>query len=142
MDALEKYLPLIGRLCMAWLFIPAGWGKLGGGFAGTIGYISSKGLPFPMVLAAIALAIEILAGIAVLVGYKTRWAAAALALFTLMAAVFFHNFWAVPADQVMAQQINFNKNIAILGGLLFLVAWGPGALSVDGTNRRQVAYAH
>lgn len=130
MDALEKYAPLIGRLGLAWLFVPAGLGKIAG-FSGTVGYIASKGLPMPTVLAAIALLIELLGGLAVLVGFKTRWAAAALALFTLVAAVFFHNYWALPAEQAMMQQINFNKNIAIAGGLLFLVAWGAGAFSLD-----------
>ncbi len=141
MDAIEKYLPLAGRIGMAWLFIPAGWSKVGG-LAGTAAYVGSKGLPFPTVLAAIALAIELLAGLAVLVGYKTRWAAALLALFTIAAAVFFHNYWALPADQQMMQKINFDKNIAIAGGLLFLVAWGAGALSLDGNKGRDVARAY
>ena len=141
MDALQRYLPLIGRIAIAWLFVPAGWGKLGAGFAGTVGYIGSKGLPFATVLAGIALAIELLAGLAVLVGFKTRWAAALLALFTLGAAVFFHNYWGVPADQQMMQKINFDKNIAIFGGLMFLVAWGAGALSVDGDKRNEVVRA-
>ncbi|MBN9461590.1 MAG: DoxX family protein [Burkholderiales bacterium] len=130
MDALEKYAPLIGRLGLAWLFVPAGLGKIAG-FSGTAGYIASKGLPMPTVLAAIALLVELLGGLAILVGFKTRWAAAALALFTVAAAVFFHNYWALPADQAMMQQINFNKNIGIAGGLLFLVAWGAGAFSLD-----------
>ncbi len=130
MNALERYLPLLGRLGIAWLFVPAGIGKLLG-FQGTVGYIASKGLPMPSVLAAIALLIEIFGGLAVLVGYKTRWAAGALVLFTVCAALFFHNYWAVPAEQTMMQQINFNKNIGIAGGLLFLIAWGAGRFSVD-----------
>lgn len=135
MDLLEKWAPLIGRLGIAWLFVPAGLGKIAG-FSGTAGYIASKGLPMPAVLAAIALVIELFGGLAVLVGYKTRWAAAALLVFTLVAAIFFHNYWALPADQAMMQQINFDKNMGIAGGLLFLVAWGAGAFSLD---RRKVA---
>lgn len=141
MDALQKILPLIGRICLAYLFIPAGWGKLGPGFAGTVGYAVSKGLPLASVAVGIALVIELIGGIAILVGYRTRWAAALLALFTIAAALFFHNYWAVPAEQQMAEAINFSKNVAIFGGLLFLVAWGPGSLSVDGmgANTRAVA---
>lgn len=134
MNAVERYAPLIGRLAIAWLFIPAGIGKIGG-FAGTVGYIASKGLPMPSVLAAIALLVEALGGLAVLVGFRTRIAAASLAIFTIAAALFFHNYWAMPADQQMIQKIMFDKNLAIAGGLLFLVAWGAGALSVDGRSR-------
>jgi putative oxidoreductase len=70
-------------------------------------------------------------GLALLLGWGTRWAALALAGFTLVASLFFHNFWAMPADQVMLQQLMFFKNIAVAGGLLVLAAFGAGALSVD-----------
>ena len=113
------------------LFIPAGFGKIAG-FAGTAGYIASKGLPFPTLLAAAALVIELGGGIALLLGAMTRWAALALALFTATAAVFFHNYWAVPADQVMTQTLMFTKNLAIAGGLLGFAAFGAGRLSIDG----------
>ncbi|HMM52076.1 MAG TPA: DoxX family protein [Burkholderiaceae bacterium] len=134
MTAFEKSAPLVGRIAMAWLFVPAGWGKIMS-LSGTAGYIASKGLPMPMVLAAIAMVIELVCGLAVLVGYRTRIAAAALAVFTLVAAIFFHNYWTLPADQQMLQKIMFDKNIAIVGGLLFLVGFGPGGFSVDGRRR-------
>jgi putative oxidoreductase len=89
------------------------------------------GLPLPSVLAAGALVLEIVAGIALIIGYKTRWAALALALFTLAAAFLFHNYWAMPAGQQMMQQIIFLKNLAVTGGLLMLAMAGPGAWSVD-----------
>ncbi len=135
MNAISNPLALIGRVLLAWLFIPAGWGKLGAGFAGTAGYIASKGLPMPELLAWGAIAVELLAGIALLIGFKTRWAALLLALFTLMAAVLFHNYWAMPAEQVMVQTLMFNKNLAIVGGLLVVAALGGGTLGMDG--RRQ-----
>lgn len=121
---------LIGRLLLAALFLPAGIGKIAG-FAGTVGYITSKGLPMPEVAAVVALLVEILGGLALIAGFKTRWAALFLALFTLVASFFFHNFWAVPEAQKMVQELMFNKNIAIVGGLLVLAAWGAGAYSVD-----------
>ena len=135
MNALQNPLTLIGRILLAYLFIPAGIGKLGAGFAGTVGYIASKGLPMPEVLAAAAIAVEIGAGIALLIGFKTRWAALVLALFTLMAGLFFHNYWGVPADQVMVQKLMFNKNLGIVGGLLAIAAFGAGAVSLGGRGR-------
>lgn len=130
MDALQKYLPLIGRICLAWLYVPAGWGKIGG-FSGTVGYVASAGLPFPPAMVAIAILIELVGGLALLVGYKARWAAAALALFTIVAAFGFHNYWTMPPEKAAMQKVNFNKNIAIFGGLLFVVAFGAGRFSVD-----------
>lgn len=121
---------LIGRALLGALFVWSGFGKILG-FAGTAGYIASKGLPFPTLLAVIAVAIEFGAGLALLVGWKTRWAAALLALFLIVITPIFHNFWSVPADQVMMQQINFFKNVSILGGMLFVFAMGPGRYSVD-----------
>ena len=134
MSILEKFGPLIGRILIALLFVPAGIGKISG-FSGTVGYISSVGLPMSSVLAAGTIVIEVLGGLALLVGFKTRWAALILALFSLMAAVLFHGFWAAPADQQMMQSINFYKNLAIAGGLLFVAVYGAGPLSMDGKQR-------
>ncbi len=121
---------LVGRILLAIVFIPAGYSKIGG-FAGTAAYIASKGLPLSEVGAAIAVAVELLAGIALLVGWRTRWAAAALALFTLAATIIFHDFWASPPAEKMTQTLMFMKNIGIVGGLLFAFAFGPGRYSVD-----------
>lgn len=121
---------LAGRLLLAALFLPAGISKLTG-FEGTVGYITSVGLPLPSVAAALALVLEIAGGIALIAGAGTRIAALALALFTLVASVFFHAYWSAPADQQFVQQLLFFKNIAVVGGLLTLAAWGAGAWSVD-----------
>lgn len=123
-------LALAGRLLVAFLFIPAGFAKLMG-FAGTVGYISSVGLPLPQVAAAVAIVVELGAGIALLLGYKTRIAAIVLAAFTLVASFFFHAFWAAPEAMKMVATLLFNKNIAVVGGLLALAAFGPGRLSID-----------
>ncbi|VWX62884.1 DoxX family protein [Burkholderiales bacterium 8X] len=126
----QDVIALVGRLLVASLFIPAGFAKIGG-FAGTVGYIASKGLPLPELGAVLAIVIELGVGIAFLLGYKTRIAAMVLALFTLVAGIFFHNFWAVPEAQKMMQTLMFNKNIAIVGGLLAFAAFGPGRFSID-----------
>ncbi|MCL4762101.1 MAG: DoxX family protein, partial [Burkholderiales bacterium] len=79
MTAVHDAAALLGRILLAYLYIPNGFSKIGG-FAGTSGYIASKGLPLPDVGAAIAIAVEVVAGIALLIGWKTRWAALALAV--------------------------------------------------------------
>lgn len=121
---------LIGRILIAIMYIPAGFSKIGA-FAGTSGYIASKGLPLPDVGAALAIVVELVGGILLLVGWKTRWAALALAAFTLVATVFFHDFWAVPEARQFTERLMFSKNIAIVGGLLLAYAFGPGRYSVD-----------
>ncbi len=125
---------MVGRLLLALLFLPAGIGKITG-FAGTVGYITSAGLPMPTVGAVIALTVEIVGGLALITGFGTRIAALVLAVFTLVASVFFHNYWAVPADQQFVQQLLFFKNIAVVGGLLVLAAWGAGAWSIDARRK-------
>ena len=129
-SSLQNPLALVGRLLLALLFLPAGISKIGG-FAGTAGYIASKGLPFATLAAAIAIVVEIAGGLALIAGFGTRWAALVLAGFTLVATFLFHNFWGMPADQVMVQQLMFFKNIAVVGGLLVLAAYGAGAWSLD-----------
>jgi putative oxidoreductase len=121
---------LIGRVLIAAMFVYAGYGKIGG-FDGIAGYIASKGLPLSQLLAAGTIALEIVAGAMLIAGWKTRWAAFALAAFTVAATLLFHNFWAFPADQFRTQQLFFLKNMAITGGLLMIVAFGAGRWSID-----------
>ena len=126
----QNPLAFVGRLLLALLFLPAGLSKISG-FAGTVGYIASKGMPMPTAAAVIAIIVEVVGPLALIAGFGTRWAALVLAGFTLVATLVFHNFWAMPADQVMMQQLMFFKNIAVIGGLLILAAHGAGAWSVD-----------
>lgn len=135
MTPFQNLFALLGRVLLAYLFIPAGLDKLGAGFAGTVGYIASVGLPLPQVAAVLAVVAEVGAGLLLLVGFQARWAALLLSLFTLATAVFFHNYWAVPADEVMMQTLNFNKNLGIAGGLLAFAAFGAGGLSLDAKRR-------
>ena len=135
LNNLQNPLALIGRILLALIFITSGFGKITG-FDGTVGYIASKGLPMGAVVAVIAIVVELGGGLAVAFGFMTRWAALALAVFSVLAGLIFHNFWGVPADQVMMQQINFWKNISIAGGFLVLAAFGPGAISIDAKRGR------
>ncbi len=121
---------LVARILLALMFVLGGIGKLGG-LEGTAGYIASKGLPLPMVLAVATGVLELVAGVMLIIGWQARWAALALAAFTLLASVLFHNYWAMPAAQQMMQQLMFMKNLAVAGGLLLVFAFGAGSLSLD-----------
>lgn len=135
MNALNRYGPLAGRILIVLIFVLSGFGKITG-FEGTVGYIASKGLPLPQLAAIGSIIVELGGGILLIIGWKARWAAAAMLVFTALAALFFHNFWAVPPDQAQNQMIHFMKNISMIGGLLFVVVHGSGPLSVDGDDRR------
>ena len=131
----DSALLLLGRVLIAWLFIPAGIGKIVG-FAGTAGYIASKGMPMPNVMVVLAILAELGCGLAILVGFQTRLASWGLALFSVVSAVIFHAYWSAQGADIAAQQINFNKNLAIAGGLLALSVAGAGAWSLDASMRR------
>jgi putative oxidoreductase len=127
---LQNPLAFLARALIALLFIPAGIAKIIG-FMGTMGYIAAMGVPFPAVAAVIAIVVELGLGLLLLAGYQTRWSAMVLAFFTLVITLIFHPFWGIPAEMVMSQQQAFFKNIAIVGGLLCIAAFGAGAWSLD-----------
>jgi putative oxidoreductase len=131
MYALDRYGPLAGRILIALIFVLSGFGKITG-FEATLGLIASKGLPLPQLAAVGAIIVELGGGILLVVGWKARWAAAAMFVLTVLATLIFHNFWAVPADQAQNQMIHFLKNVSMLGGLLYVMVHGSGPLSVDG----------
>jgi putative oxidoreductase len=124
------YGPLVGRVLLALIFIIAGYGKIGG-FEGTVGYMQAYNVPMTKVLAVLAIIVELGGGLMIAVGWKARWAAAAIFIFVLIASFIFHAFWAVPADQAQLQNIMFMKNLAIMGGMLYIIVYGSGPLSVD-----------
>ncbi|MDE2428378.1 MAG: DoxX family protein [Burkholderiales bacterium] len=130
MKQLQAYGSLAGRILIAAIFVMSGAGKIAG-FEQTVGYIASKGLPMASLAAIAAIVVELGGGILLIVGWKARWAAAAMMLFTLMAAVLFHDFWAAGADAAQNQMIHFMKNISMAGGLLFVIIHGSGALSLE-----------
>jgi putative oxidoreductase len=125
----DAVIPFVGRALLSVIFLISVLGKIQAP-AATIGYIASAGLPLPEIAYALAVLIELAGGLALLVGFRTRIAAGALAIFTLVAAVGFHSNL---AD--MDQFIHFFKNVAIAGGLLQVVAFGAGAFSIDAYRR-------
>jgi putative oxidoreductase len=108
---------------MSIIFLMAGISKITG-YAGTEAYMASAGVPG--LLLPLVIALEILGAVALIIGYRTRLAAFLLAGFTLVSALLFHNMFADPSQSIM-----FMKNLAMAGGLLLLVANGPGVVSVD-----------
>ena len=131
---IEVAKPLWGSNCA--MFILSGFGKLTD-IQGTAGYIASGGLPFPMLLAAGVGALELLGGLALVIGFQARWVGLVLGLFTLVASVVFHPFWAVPADQQSITQLLFMKNLSVAGGLLLVSALGAGPLSMDAARQKR-----
>ena len=126
----QDAIALIGRVLLAFMFVYSGFGKIGG-FERTAANIASKGLPLPEIGAAIAIAVELGGGLMLALGWKARCAALAIAVFTLAAAVLFHNFWTMTDQAMRTNQIMFLKNITIIGGMLMVVAFGPGRYSLD-----------
>ncbi len=126
MDNLKTYLAPLGRLLMSSLFIWAGYHKLINP-SGTAQYFEHVHIPVPSVAVWVAIIIELIGGIALLVGFKTRWVAAVLAIFCLVTGFGVH----LPVGD-QANMVNFYKNLTMAGGFLYVVAYGAGALSVDG----------
>jgi len=120
---------LAARVAIAALFLWSGYGKLAY-MAPNVGYMEAYGVPFASLLIWPAALAELIGGAMLLTGYRVRWAALLLVVFTLPATFIFHAYWGVPADQVMNQQIHFMKNIAIVGGLLSVLANGAGRIAL------------
>jgi putative oxidoreductase len=121
---------LAGRVLLVALFVFSGAAKLVD-LTGTAGHIQAKGLPAPSVLAVAAAAVEIVGGLMIIVGWKTRLAAIVLAAFTAVAATVFHDFWTLSGREQINQMLHAFKNVSMIGGLLILYAAGPGPLSIE-----------
>jgi len=133
-EAVKTYGPLVGRILLAILFLVSGFDKITG-FGNTVGYIASKGLPLPQLGAVIAIVVELGTGILIVIGWQARWAATVLFLFLIPTTFIFHNFWSVEAAQKPMQTLQFMKNLCIMGGVLYIMAFGAGPLSIDNRKR-------
>lgn len=120
---MTKYSNVVARILLAHIFVMAGLSKIAT-FSGTQGYMESMGVPG--MLLPLVILLEAGGGLALILGWQTRWASYALAGFTVIAALIFHNNL---GDQM--HMIMFMKNFAIAGGLLLLAEHGPGAFSLD-----------
>lgn len=120
----------LGRIFLALLFVVSGIGKITG-YAGTAALMASKGLPMVEILLPLTIAVELGGGLMLAMGWKTRWAAAALFLFLIPTTLIFHQFWGIDPKLMQMQKVNFLKNVAIMGGMLMVLAIGAGGWSVD-----------
>jgi putative oxidoreductase len=125
---------LAGRMLLAALFLVAGIRKLMA-VAGTAGYFAKLGFPMPEVLVWVVIAVELGGALLLILGWHARKAAWLLMLFTLIATFAAHRFWEVDAAQYVNQMNHFLKNLAIVGGLLFVAAAGAGSLGMDARRR-------
>jgi len=129
---------LVGRILMAAIFILSGIAKLTDPGAAAE-YMSMAGVPNPDVLVYVAGTAELAGGLALLFGFLTRIAAIGLIILLVLINLFMHPFWAMPPEQVDMQRVNFLKNVSIMGGLLMVVAMGPGRYSIDARMRHPKA---
>ena len=126
----QPSLLLLARVFIAALFLVAGTRKLLA-YAATAGYFAKLGFPAPEALAVLAIVIELGAGLMLLAGWRTRWAAWLLVVFVVVATAMAHRFWQVEPAQFANQLNHFLKNIAIVGGLIFVATFGPGRMALD-----------
>jgi len=131
MNSANDITTLAGRILIAVIFLISGFFKVGG-YPQIVGYAAAMHLPAPGVAIALAAAVELACGLAILTGFKTRFAAWLLFLYLIPVTYVFHNFWAVQGQEQQMQMVNFLKNVAIMGGLLVLSVNGAGAYSADG----------
>lgn len=127
----QSRIQLVGRTLLALLFLISGIRKILG-FGGTLGFMTKYNVPMPELLLILTIVIEVGAGAMLIAGFKARAAALLLAVFVAMVTPIFHAYWSVDPAQYSSQFNSFWKNVSIVGGLLYVWAFGAGAYSLDG----------
>jgi len=127
----RDFLAFLSRALIALLFLPEGFGKITH-FSDTVQYIVAYHVPMPQAAAIIAIVVEVGLVALLLVGYQTRWVALGLIVFIVVVTFTFHPYWSIAAPaEAYDQKLNFYRNLAIVGGLCSIIAWGPGGWSLD-----------
>jgi putative oxidoreductase len=129
-DFFETYIPLIGRILLSLIFILSSLKDITS-FGGMVGYMESQGMPLASLFLVGAILLKLAGGLSIAVGFQTRIGCLLLIIFLVPATLIFHNFWALEGQQAATQQIQFMKNLALMGGILVLSSGGPGRLSLD-----------
>lgn len=132
-----SFVPLVARILMSSMFLWSGMLKIMA-YSMMVGYSTSKGLPLAGISVAIAAAIEILGGLAILTGFHARAAAWILFVYLIPVTIMFHNYWTMQGAVRMDTQIHFMKNMVILGGLLLLAHSGAGDFAFDSTENENI----
>jgi putative oxidoreductase len=139
MEAIAKAAPLLGRILLALIFFLAGIAKLGDP-ARTVAMMVSHGIPLPHLLVFGAIAVEVVGGLMLMVGWHTRLAALVLFFYTLTLALIFHAYWTATGAEAATQHALFYGHLSMMGGMLYVFAYGPGPLSVDEAARSRGAH--
>jgi putative oxidoreductase len=130
MTPLQTFAGPVGRVLLALIFLTSGVGKIFS-FDGTAQYMASQGMPMASVFLVAAIAIEVLGALSIITGFKARWGATSLIVFTIVASLVFHQFWNLEGMDRQIQMIMFMKNLSMIGGLLLVIAFGPGRFAVE-----------
>jgi putative oxidoreductase len=136
MAPLTNFIAFVARIMLAILFVQGGYYKLFGGIPGTVANMTSHGIPLPNILVWGAVAVE-LGGLCLMAGLLARLAALILAAYTLALGLIFHAYWFAPAAEARFERIIFFNHLSIIGGMLAIVAFGGGCLSLDALMRRK-----
>lgn len=131
---------MAGRILISAIFILSGLGKIFE-WSQTAGYMESKGFPVVPLFQIGAIGVELAGGLSILLGFKARWGAVLLFLYLIPVSLVFHDFWAYTGMERNMQMAHFFKNVAIMGGMLLLTAFGPGGYSVDSRVEERQAVA-
>lgn len=136
MTTLTRIFPLVGRVLLSLIFVAIAVGKITG-WTGFSEYMGTRHLVAIPVLLTLSMAVEFAGGISVLIGWRARSAALLLLVYLIPVTAIFHNFWAAQGMEAQIEMMNFLKNVAIMGGLLLIAAFGAGPYSVDSWLRRR-----
>jgi putative oxidoreductase len=127
---------VVGRIMIATIFLLSAVGNKIPQFDAIAGYMASEGVPAPQVMLAGAIAFLIVGSVSVVLGFHARFGATLLLIFLVLATYYFHDFWKFEGAERQNQMIQFMKNLSMMGAMVFVVANGPGAFSLD--RRRAV----
>ncbi|MHA1567039.1 MAG: DoxX family protein [Alphaproteobacteria bacterium] len=128
---LDSYTPVVARVLLSLLFLFSALNKVFD-WGSNAQYMAFKGMPLVPLFLLAAIVIELGGSLSLVLGYRSRYGAGALVIFTVVASLIFHNFWAIEdAQQRLFELTFFMKNISIIGGLLLIVSFGSGPLSLD-----------
>ena len=133
MTAYDRIMPLVGRILISVIFLLSGFGKLTS-WSSSAAFLAARHFPIPSAMVAGAVIVELIGGLCLVFGFKARIVAFIMFLYMIPTTLIFHNFWALQGAARGDNQIHFLKNVAIMGGLLMVSAYGPGKLSIDGRS--------
>jgi len=138
---MQAVLSVLARMMLVTIFVMSAVGNKIPQFNNVAKYMASEGVPAPQVMLAGAIVFLLVGSALVLLGYHARFGAGLLAVFLVLATYYFHDFWNMTGDAVQMQMIQFLKNLGLLGAMLFVMANGPGAGSLDRRAGRQAELA-